>query len=95
MSWNQLVIELSEGVATKENIDVFNMVFYLVLSSEHDSDMGAGQQVTTTVKVWDTELVVTYVAEAIDDEYPDETEPADIELVSVNGRTVENFLEVE
>ena len=93
MDWNGAIIELSNDVVTEENVNEFNMDFYEKVASEHDSDIKAGSVISNTVTVWGMELVVDYVAAVDDEEYPDETEPCDIELVSLNGKTEEEFLE--
>lgn len=92
MDWDQMIIELSDGVATEENVDVFLMVFYSRLSTEHDSNMEWGQEVIKKMEVLGVKLTVSYVADYFDNATTYETEPENIELVSVNGRTSEEFL---
>lgn len=84
MDWNTLVIEKSYGIVTDNNIDEFNCEFWERLNDNHDSNLPAGAYVTFKMELFGMKLEGHYIAEWIgDDEYPNETEPGEIELDSI------------
>lgn len=81
MIWNNLIIENSHGVVTPENIDEFNVAFWLEINNEHDMDMPDGEYCEFKFYLWGMELMGHYYASWIgDNDYPNETEPSEIEL---------------
>ena len=81
MNWNDLIIEKSCGIVTEKNIDDFNVAFWYAINNEHDSDTPKGELCKFTIDMWGMKLKGHYIAEWIgDDEYPNETEPCEIEL---------------
>ena len=89
MTWNGLIISNSNGAITEENIDEFNVKFWSKLNEEHDSDLPDGTLVEFKTKVMGLRLAGHYCASWIGDaDYPDETEPDEIELDAVNGALV-------
>ena len=84
MDWNTLVIEKSHGIVTENNIDKFNCEFWEKLNDNHDSDLPVGTYVTFKMELFGMKLMGHYYAEWIgDDEYPNETEPSEIELDNI------------
>lgn len=81
MDWAEMVIALSHGVVTKDNIDKFNCDFWEKLNGVHDSDLPIGEYVEFKFELFGMELMGHYYAESIGDaDYPNETEPSEIEL---------------
>lgn len=81
MNWDDLIIENSHGVVTPENIDEFNLEFWSEINNEHDMDMPDGAYYEFNITVWGLKLQGHYIASWIGDpEYPNETEPSEIEL---------------
>ena len=81
MDWAEMVIALSHGVVTKDNIDKFNCDFWCAIDNEHNSDIPDGEFCEFAIDMWGMKLKGHYIAEWIgDDEYPNETEPCEIEL---------------
>ncbi|WPU43557.1 hypothetical protein [Limosilactobacillus reuteri] len=81
MCWNDLVIEKSRGIVTEKNIDEFNVEFWEKLNEDHDSDLPIGEYVEFKFELFGMELIGHYSAESIGDaDYPNETEPGEIEL---------------
>ena len=81
MDWNSLVIKNSNGRITDKNIDEFNVEFWEKLNGDHDSDLPIGTYVEFKFELFGMELMGHYYADSIgDDEYPNETEPSEIEL---------------
>lgn len=81
MGWNSLVIKNSNGRITEMNIDEFNCDFWEKLNGDHDSDLPIGEYVEFKFELFGMELMGHYYAESIGDaDYPNETEPSEIEL---------------
>lgn len=81
MDWNEIIITLSHGIVTKDNIDKFNCDFWEKLNREHDSNLPTGTYVDFKFELFGMKLRGHYYTELIgDDEYPNETEPSEIEL---------------
>lgn len=81
MNWDDLIIENSHGVVTPENIDEFNLEFWPKVNDEHDMDTPDGQYCEFVITMWGLKLQGHYIASWIGDpEYPNETEPSEIEL---------------
>lgn len=81
MSWNDLVIEKSSGIVTEKNIDDFNVQFWGVINGDHDIDTPDGEYCEFKFYLWGMELMGHYYASWIgDNDYPNETEPSEIEL---------------
>ena len=84
MDWDTLVIEKSHGIVTEENIDKFNVDFWSKIDGNHDSDTPDGEYCEFKFYLWGMELTGRYYASWIgDDEYPNETEPSEIELDNI------------
>lgn len=81
MNWDDLIIENSHGVVTPDNIDMFNVEFWSEINNEHDMDTPDGQYCEFNITVLGLKLQGHYIASWIGDpEYPNETEPSEIEL---------------
>lgn len=81
MIWNNLIIENSHGVVTPDNIDEFNLAFWSKVNNEHDMDTPDEQYCEFVITLWGLRLRGHYIASWIGDpEYPNETEPSEIEL---------------
>jgi len=81
MSWNDLVIEKSRGIVTEKNIDDFNLEFWNRVNENHDSDTPDGEYCKFMFCLWGMKLIGHYYASWIgDNDYPNETEPSEIEL---------------
>ena len=87
MCWNTLVIENSNGRITEKNIDEFNVNFWEKLDDDHDTDLPVGTYVTFNFELFGMKLRGHYYADLTggDDEYPNETEPSEIELDYINN----------
>lgn len=87
--WNDMIIELTNGRINEDNIDSFNCKFFSAVDENHDSDTEVGTPCRFKVKVDGMIFRGSYTATWIgDDEYPDETIPADIYLESIDGKQV-------
>lgn len=81
MDWDNLIIEKSHGIVTEKNIDEFNVDFWYAINNEHDSNIPDGEFCEFNIDIWGMKLKGLYIAEWIGDkDYPDETEPAEIQL---------------
>ena len=81
MSWNDLVIEKSRGIVTEKNIDKFNCDFWCAIDNEHNSDIPDGEFCEFAIDMWGMKLKGHYIAGWIgDNDYPNETEPTEIQL---------------
>lgn len=81
MNWNDLIIEKSHGIVTNENIEEFNLDFWNAINNEHNSDTPDGEFCEFNIDMWGMKLKGLYVAEWVGDkDYPNETEPAEIQL---------------
>lgn len=81
MSWDEIIIENSYGIVTEKNIDDFNAQFFDVINRDHDSDTPDGEYCEFKFYLWGMELMGHYYASWIgDNDYPNETEPSEIEL---------------
>lgn len=96
MSWDNLVIENSYGAVTEKNIDKFNVEFLAKLNGDHDSDLPDGEYVEFKVEIMGLELMGHYIASWIgDNDYPNETEPSEIELDYIDNVLVSQFGGIE
>lgn len=89
MSWNDLVIEKSRGIVTEKNIDDFNVAFWCAIDNEHNSDIPDGEFCEFAITLWGLRLRGWYTAMWVGDtDYPNETEPSDIELSYIDDLEV-------